>query len=257
MTRQTRKMKSARTMRIAAAAVLVLGASGVSGMPRAGAESTDVCALANQRLAETGKGDNDHDGLSNCEEKKVLATDPRDYDSDDDSLADGDEIADGTDPTDSDSDDDGLDDGDEDAIGTDPKDSDSDDDGEDDGDDDDPAAELEDQVSGAAQSATCLSDGTGTLTVLGIPIVLEAGTEYEGIAGCDALAARIASGVTARVEVEVTGDAATALVAHEVSIEDGDNDGRPDDADDDDDGDGTPDDDDDDDEDEEDDDGQD
>ena len=58
-----------------------------------------------------------------------------DTDSDDDGLADGEEIALGTDPFDPDSDDDGLNDGDEvDILGTDPLDPDTDDDGLNDGD---------------------------------------------------------------------------------------------------------------------------
>lgn len=234
--------RGATTLRVATAAALLLGTSSMGWLEKARADSTDVCAAANQRLAETGKGDHDHDGLSNCEEKKVLGTSPRDYDSDDDSLADGDEVNHGTSPSDADSDDDGLDDGEEDAIGSDPNDADSDDDGDDDGEDSDPAHELKNEISGPVQSLTCPAGGSGTLTVLGIAIVLDAGTEYKGVADCDALAALIAAAGGTRVEVEVTGDATTALVAHEVSIEDHDNDGSPDDVDDDDDGDGTPDD---------------
>jgi hypothetical protein len=60
----------------------------------------------------------DDDGLSNCTERRVTKTNPRDSDSDDgsddDGVDDGDEHANGTDPTDRDSDDDGVDDGDDD-----------------------------------------------------------------------------------------------------------------------------------------------
>jgi hypothetical protein len=78
--------------------------------------------------------DSDDDGLADGEEI-ALGTDPFDPDTDDDGLSDGDEVnVHGTDPLDPDTDDDGLDDGDEIALGTDPFDPDSDDDGLSDGD---------------------------------------------------------------------------------------------------------------------------
>lgn len=222
------------------AAILTVGAAGLLRLQDVAAQTADPCVKANERLAETGKGDRDHDGLSDCEEKKVLGTDARDYDSDDDGLADGDEVASGTDPVDDDSDDDGLDDGDEVALGSDPHDSDSDDDGTDDGTDTDPAHELRSEIKGSVQSLDCTQ---GRLTILGIAITLDASTQYEGATGCDDLATKLAANGGAHVEVEVTGDATTALIAHEVSLDDADNDGSPDDVDDDDDNDGVPDDD--------------
>ncbi len=58
-----------------------------------------------------------------------LGTDPLEYDTDGDGLADGDEIAAGTDPLDDDTDNDGLSDGEELGLGTNPFDSDTDGDG--------------------------------------------------------------------------------------------------------------------------------
>jgi hypothetical protein len=78
--------------------------------------------------------DSDDDGLADGEEI-ALGTDPFDPDSDDDGLTDGDEVnVYGTNPLDPDTDDDGLNDGDEIALGTDPFDPDTDDDGLTDGD---------------------------------------------------------------------------------------------------------------------------
>ncbi|MEZ4632502.1 MAG: hypothetical protein R2880_17620 [Deinococcales bacterium] len=79
--------------------------------------------------------DQDNDGLSNGRELEVH-TDPKDPDSDDDGLNDGDEVnTHHTDPNDADSDDDGLSDSDEVNVhGTDPNDADSDNDGVLDGD---------------------------------------------------------------------------------------------------------------------------
>ncbi len=234
------KTKNVGTVaRVAMAAMLALAAVGPAALQSVAAETTPTCAKANARLAATGKGDKDHDGLSDCSEKKLLGTDARDYDSDDDGVADGDEVATGTNPIDDDSDDDGMDDGDEVAAGTDPKDDDSDDDGTKDGSDSDPAHELRSESKGALQSLDCAQN---TLTVLGIAITLTADTEYDGAASCEDLATKLAANGGAHVEVEVTGDATTALVAQEVSLEDADNDGSPDDVDDDDDNDGDPDD---------------
>ena len=52
-------------------------------------------------------------GLSNCDERFVLGTDPKNFDSDGDSVSDATEVESGTDPLDADSDQDGVDDGSE------------------------------------------------------------------------------------------------------------------------------------------------
>lgn len=207
--------------------------------PAASAQDAGVCATADALLAATGQGDRDHDGLSNCRERNILGTSPRDYDSDDDSVADGDEVAAGTVPTDADSDDDGLDDGREEDLGSDPTSADSDGDGEGDGEDVDPTHELKSAISGSLQSISCpASEGAGGMSVLGISMTLNADTDFDGVDSCDALATAFAAH-GAHVSVEVSGDASTALVAEKVSIRDADNDGSPDDVDDDDDDDGT------------------
>jgi hypothetical protein len=212
---------------------------------RPGAAEEDVCARANERLAQTGRGDRDYDGLSNCVERFQTGTAFRDADTDDDGLDDGDEVADGTDPLEEDSDDDGASDGEETDSCTDPNDPDSDGDGEVDGDDPDPEDELESVVEGPLESIDCPSgDTAGSLVVLGMTIALPAGTDFEHVTSCEALAEHLATAGAAHVEVEVTGDAASGLTAVEVELEDEDLDGSPDDVDEDDDGDGTPDDDD-------------
>jgi hypothetical protein len=215
------------------------------------AQVADPCAKADDRLALTGRGDRDHDGLSDCRERKVLGTDPRDWDSDDDGVADSKEVQEGTDPTDADTDDDGRTDGDEAEHATNPKDADTDDDGMEDGDDPDPAAELDGCIAGPLASVTCPGEaGDGALTVLGVAVALTPDTEFKGhgVDTCEELAAQFASHGGASVEVKLT---AAALVAREVELRDADDDGSPDDIDDDDDDDGTPDDEDDDDDDDE------
>jgi len=195
--------------------------------PDVASAETDPCAGV--------VGDRDKDGLSNCVERNVLGTKARDWDSDDDGLADGEEVADGTDPADSDSDDDGRDDGEEDDLGTDPNDADSDDDGTTDGADSDPSNELESAIKGAVSAVTCPNGGPGSITVLGLAIELNDATEYDDVADCATLATKFVANGGAHVEVAVEGDAASGLVAHEVELKDADHDGSPDDVDDDDD----------------------
>jgi heat shock protein beta len=205
-----------------------------------------------QRQTDLGRpiiGDRDFDGISNCTEKKVIGTDHRDPDSDDDGVEDGQELKDGTDPLDLDSDDDGLDDGDEDSVGSDPLDDDSDDDGELDGDDLDPADDLDEEIEGNVASLICpVGGGDGSLTLAmgsGITVVLTAATEFDGVESCDHLAALMGTpnpsdcddGGDVHVEIELLSDP-SQLIAHEVDLEDSDCDGSPDMVDDDDDNDG-------------------
>ena len=233
-----------RVLITAAVGALLVGSL---GLLRAGtAAAGPNCDKANQRLAQTGRGDRDFDGLSNCEEKRILGTSAKDPDSDDDGLDDGDELAAGTDPLDPDSDDDGLPDGQEEAIGSDPLDPDSDDDGELDGDDPDPANDLDAEIEGPLDAITCPAGGPGSLTLLGIEVALDGTEEYDGAESCEDLAARFAANGGAHVEVEVAG-VLGSFTALEVDLDDADNDGSPDHVDDDDDDDGIPDDDDDDD----------
>jgi heat shock protein beta len=237
---------------ISVGAVALLWLALVAGPSPAGAADDTMCAKADAKLAATGRGDRDYDGLSNCAEKKVLGTSHRDPDSDDDGIDDGDELENGTDPLDADSDDDSINDGDEVEDGTDPDDPDSDDDGLDDANDPDPTDELDDEIEGDVEDLTCPGidpNATGTIRILGIDITLRNDTEYDGAESCADLESRIGENFVAHVEVEVEQVDGVGLVAEEVDLEDADDDGSPDDIDDDDDNDGVPDDDDDDDDD--------
>lgn len=222
---------------LAAVALLVATAASVVF-----AQTQDPCARANARLQRTGRGDRDHDGLSNCAEKRVFGTSHRDYDTDDDGVPDGDELENGTDPTDPDTDDDGLDDGSEDDWGTDPTDADTDDDGTPDGEDCDPKDDLENKIEGDLQAITCPADVDGSLKTLGITIKLTMDTKFDDVESCADLVARYTTNGGAHVEVKVTGDLGTdGLVARDVELEDDDHDGCPDGLHHDDDIDGTPD----------------
>lgn len=229
---------AARGLLGVAVGVLLVGSLGLFRVGTAAAGLN--CDRANQRLAETGRGDRDFDGLSNCEEKRILGTSAKDPDSDDDGLDDGDELAMGTDPLDPDSDDDGLEDGEEEHIGSDPLDADSDDDGEIDGDDPDPANDLDSEIEGDLDAISCPAGGPGSLTLLGIEVALDGTEEYDGAESCEDLAARFAADGGAHVEVEVAG-VLGSFTALEVDLDDADHDGRPDLVDDDDDNDGIPD----------------
>ena len=213
---------------------------------------TGQCAAADARLAAKGTGDSDHDGLSDCRERKISGTLPRDFDSDDDGLADGVEDANHngvvdsgeTDPTLADSDDDGLSDGVEDAVGSDPNDRDSDDDGILDGDkngpdteDQDPNNDLDSEIRGMIDSLTC--EAPASIVVLGITIAIDDQTRYEGPQGCASLKAAIDANGGAHAQVEVREGG--GLVAEKISVDDADNDGSPNHVDADDDNNGNPD----------------
>ena len=73
----------------------------------------DACRKADLKLASTGVGDSDGDGVSDCRESRYLKTDTRNPDTDDDGLDDGDDFAKSCDPKDEDTDDDGVPDGDD------------------------------------------------------------------------------------------------------------------------------------------------
>jgi Bacterial TSP3 repeat len=221
-------MRKRRAVLLVCSLTLLVGALVVWRAERASAQVVDPCAAATR--------DSDHDGLTNCAERRIQGTSARNWDTDGDSIPDGREVAMGTDPNDADSDHDGLNDDQEERLGTDPLDSDSDDDGVADGDEDDPGHELASKIAGSVQSITCpTAEADGSVAILGIPITLTADTEYDGVASCDDLAAAFGANGGASVEVKVSGDATTALVAEEVELKDGDGDGRPDDVDDDDD----------------------
>jgi len=206
---------------------------------------TGQCAAADARLAAKGTGDSDHDGLSDCKERKILGTNPRNFDSDHDGVPDATEVADGTNPVDADSDDDGLSDGDEAAIGTDPLVEDTDGDGINDGptagvpnsEDKDPNGELDSEIRGMIDSLTC--EAPASIVVLGLTIAIDGQTRFEGPQDCPSLKALIAANGGAHAEVEVREGG--GLVAEKISVDDADNDGSPNHVDDDDDDNGNPD----------------
>jgi hypothetical protein len=175
-------------------AALGLGLALVVGSAPASAAK---CDRADARLAKTGKGDKDGDGISNCRER-LMRTAIDDPDSDADGMDDGDEMAGGCDPLDSDSDGDGIPDGQ----------------------DDTPARPPKQKVKALLDALSCPSEGaTGSITALGISIVLDETTEFEDET-CEELAARFAAEGTAFVEIEVLEDEAGGLTAREVESED-------------------------------------
>jgi hypothetical protein len=154
-----------------------------------------ACRKEDARLAQTGVGDSDGDGLSDCREARLLLTSPFDDDSDDDGLDDGEEMEHRCDPLDGDSDDDGIHDGD----------------------DDSPA--VEQKVEALLDALTCPQLETpGSITALGVTAVLDANTEFEETT-CDALAARLVAGESVLVEIEILEDVLGALFATEVEAE--------------------------------------
>jgi hypothetical protein len=173
------------------------------------------CDRADARLATTGKGDRDGDGISNCRER-LMRTSAADADSDDDGMDDGDEMAGGCDPLDSDSDDDGIDDGD----------------------DETPAAPPRQEVKALVDALVCPTDAApGSITALGIVVAVDVATEFEDET-CEELAARFAAEGTALVEIEIREDEDGGLTALEVEAEDGDRGDHDGDHDDDEDEDG-------------------
>lgn len=177
----------------------------------ASAAKRDRCARADARLAATGKGDPDGDGVSSCRERRVL----------------------GSSPVDADSDDDGLDDGQEDASRCDATDPDSDDDGIPDGEDDSPAPPPEQKLEALLDALACPTpEAAGSISALGTTAVVDASTEFED-ASCEDLAALLAAGETLFVEVKILEDEAGGLLAIEVELEDDEHDDHGDDDDDD------------------------
>jgi hypothetical protein len=213
---------------IASALVLLLGVF-VWTAPAAakGNKGKDPCRKADIKLALTGQGDADGDGVSDCREEKVLRTDPRDADTDDDGMDDGDEI----------------------AHFCHAKNPDTDDDGVDDGTDDTPA--IEQEMVAILDALTCPVPATspetlpvnGSLSALGTTAAVTVDTEFED-KSCEDLVARLALGQPIVVEVEIFEDMLGALTATEVEVkfrhhrgdDDGDHHGDDDHDDDDDQG---------------------
>ena len=190
-------------LRSAAAAAPLLGLALAFGTAPAAAAR---CDRADARLAKTGKGDRDGDGISNCRER-LLRTSSSDADSDDDGLDDGEEMSEGCDPLDPDSDDDGTGDGD----------------------DDTPAAPPKQKIEALLDALTCPAEGAaGSITALGVTVVLDETTEFED-ATCEDIAELLATGEGVLVEIRVLEDEAGGLTAREVELEDDEHHGGHDD----------------------------
>ena len=198
-------------MRTAIAAALVLGLGVVvwGAAPASAKGAKDPCAKADARLARTGQGDSDGDGVSDCRERLM-----------------------GTAIDDADTDHDGMDDGDEMHASCDANDPDSDHDGIPDGDDATPA--LVQKIEASLDAITCPTETTpgtvtpGTLTALGINVSLTATTEFEDTT-CADLAARLTAGESVFVKVKILEDMLGALSAQGVEArgphhDDGDDD---------------------------------
>ena len=170
----------------AALALCVMAPSAASAKTR----KMKSCAKAEARFLETGEGDRDGDGLSDCREVKQLGTSPTNPDTDSDGVSDTQEVSDHTDPLDSDSDDDGMDDS------------------------DDPAPRIQQRLKVFVDALTCPTTGVpGTLSALGMSVTLDDTTVFED-ESCDALAALIAAqpdGTQVFAEVDVV-EGSTGIV---------------------------------------------
>jgi len=203
---------------IAAALVLLVGILVWGAAPASAKGAKDPCAKADARLARTGLGDSDGDGVSDCRER-LMHTAIDDPDTDHDGMSDGEEMHESCDANDPDSDHDGIDDGD----------------------DDTPA--LVQKVEAQLDAITCPTETTpgtvtpGTLTALGINVSLTATTEFEDTT-CADLAARLTAGESVLVKVKILEDMLGALSAQEVEArsfphDDGDDDDQGEDENDD------------------------
>jgi Bacterial TSP3 repeat len=156
------------------------------------------CSRADARLARTGKGDRDGDGLSNCRERRMLGTSPSVADTDHDGMDDGEEVAAGTDPLDPDSDDDGLPDGA----------------------DDSPAPPPLQKLEAFVDGLVCPTEGgAGSITALGVTAVLDAATTFED-GTCEELQAALEGGSPAFAEIKILEDEAGGLTAVRVELDD-------------------------------------
>lgn len=172
----------------------------------------DACRKADQKLAKTGEGDSDGDGLSDCRESRYLRTLPYDPDSDDDGLDDGEDFAKSCDPLDPDSDDDGIDDG------------------------DDGSPAIEQELKALLDALTCPTlEAPGSITALGTTALVDLETEFDDTT-CAELSNLLLAGGNVFVEIEIFENALHELRASEVEFEyphDGDGDDDDDDHDDD------------------------
>jgi hypothetical protein len=196
-------MKSA----IAPTLAILLGVLFWSAAPAAAKGSKDPCRKADAKLALTGQGDADGDGVSDCRENKVLHTMANDPDTDHDGLNDGDEVRKFCNPHKPDTDGDGTEDGD----------------------DDSPV--IEQKVVAILDALTCPVEITppttpptpptpGSISALGISVTVDADTEFEH-KSCADLVAQLALGQPIVVEIDILEDMLGALTATEVEVRKG------------------------------------
>jgi hypothetical protein len=163
------------------------------------------CAKADLKLAQTGVGDSDGDGVSDCRERMLhtLTTNP---DTDHDGLPDGTELRIGSSPLDPDSDDDGIDDG------------------------DDNTPVVDQRIFGLLDALTCPQVGVaGSISALGTTAVVDMNTEFDDTT-CDQLAALLVPGADVAVKIAILEDPLGALTATDVELRNrqGDDDGHDD-----------------------------
>ena len=182
-------------MKITPPILLALVAGALMSAPdSASAGGKDPCKKADAKLARTGQGDTDGDGISDCREARTLRTFMNDADSDDDRMDDGEEMHRSCDPLNPDSDDDGIDDG------------------------DDPTPAVEQEVKALLDAISCPQPGVpGSIGALGISAALDDLTEFER-AGCADLASLLNGGNQVLVEIEILEDVLGVLTATEVEL---------------------------------------
>ncbi len=156
----------------------------------------DACAKADQKLSQSGVGDSDGDGVSDCRETRYLHTDPTNPDTDGDKLPDGEDFKTGCNPLNPDSDDDGIEDG------------------------DDASPAVVQKMQALLDALTCPQlDVPGSISALGTTAVLDMTTEFED-SSCAQLATLLAAGSgNVMVKIEIIEDALGALTAKEVELE--------------------------------------
>jgi hypothetical protein len=163
--------------------------------PAPASAAKDKCTKADAKLASSGIGDHDGDGLSDCREIRYLGTFAENPDSDDDGLDDGEEMEESCHPLDVDTDDDGIWDGD----------------------DDDPV--VEQKVKAFLDAIACPQPGVpGSITALDTTAALNDQTEFDD-ASCEEIAARWVGGETLFVEIEILENMLGELTATEVELE--------------------------------------
>jgi len=190
------------TLATASSAVLALCIM-APGAAHAKTKKMKSCANAEAAFMATGAGDRDSDGLSDCRELKQLGTSPVNPDTDADGVSDAQEVSDHTDPLDADSDGDGMDDH------------------------DDPAPRVQQRLKVFVDALTCPQVGVpGTLSALGMSVILDDTTVFEDGSCADLQALMTAQPVGMQVfaEVDVVEGSTGLITATTVESEQGEQD---------------------------------